>query len=61
MTQHPPSFSATRLAHMQQQVDALRDDIEHTVSDDVRAVLQESLGLRVALMRARGGTIARWA
>ena len=55
-----PSVSLARLAHMQQQLDALRDDIEHTVSRDVRAVLEESVGLHVAAMRTLGSAIDRW-
>lgn len=55
------SASKTRLTHMQQEVDTLRADILQTVSDDVRAVLQESLRARIALLQTRGSTIARWA
>ena len=46
--------SVARLAHMQHELDVLRRDIANTVSDDVRAVLEESVAPRVAALWLRG-------
>ena len=54
-TSRPASAaSAARLAHMQHELDVLRRDIANTVSDDVRAVLEESVAPRVAALWLRG-------